>query len=189
MARKLRLPRNTLPVINHTMSAYAEDSNPPTSTKRISVSLPGSVYNALDGIIQGQGFENRSQAIAEIIMARNSQMEQETGNEITAGVITLVYDVTKGNIQRELADLQREHIDEVISSLSVLLEDHHVMEVMIVQGPGRKLRALANKLISRKGVRTGKITMASQIMPPIHPLPQSRLDQQSPQPNPYAPLV
>ena len=172
------------------MSAYTEDSNPPPTTKRISVSLPGSVYNALDGIIQGQGFENRSQAIAEIIMARNSQLEQETGNEITAGVITLVYDVTKGNIQRELADLQREHIDEVISSLSVLLEDDHVMEVIIVQGPGRKLRALANKVISRKGVRTGKITMASQIMPPIHPLPQSRLDQQSsPQQNPYAPIV
>ncbi|MDA7614232.1 nickel-responsive transcriptional regulator NikR, partial [Verrucomicrobiales bacterium] len=167
--------------ISHTMDL-------PQTTKRISVSLPGSVYQALDGIIQKQGFENRSQAIAEIIMARNSQLEQETGNEITAGVITLVYDVTKGNIQRELADLQREHIDEVISTLSVLLEDDYVMEVMIVQGPGRKLRALANKFISRKGVRTGKMTMASQIMPPIHPLPQSRLEEETPE-NPYAPPV
>jgi CopG family nickel-responsive transcriptional regulator len=149
------------------------------ATKRISVSLPGAVYHALDGIIKKQGFENRSQAIAEIIMARNGQIEQETGNNITAGVITLVYDVTKGNIQRELAELQREHIDEVISTLNVLLEDGYVMEVMIVQGPGRKLRALANRFISRKGVRTGKLTMASQIMPPIHPLPQSRLDQSS----------
>ncbi len=153
-------------------------------TKRISVSLPGAVYQALDGIIKKQGFENRSQAIAEIIMARDSQLEQETGNRITAAVITLVYDVTKGNIQKELAELQREHIDEVISTLNVLLEDNHVMEVMIVQGPGRKLRALANRFISRKGVRTGKLTMASQIMPPIHPLPQSHLDQQVPYESP-----
>ena len=87
----------------------------------------------------------------------------------------MVYDVNRGNIQKDLAELQRAHIDEVISTLNVLLEDDHVMEVMIVQGPGRKLRALANRLISRKGVRTGKITMASQIMPPIHPLPENRL--------------
>ena len=66
--------------------------------------------------------------------------------------------------------------------------DDYVMEVMIVQGPGRKLRALANKFISRKGVRTGKMTMASQIMPPIHPLPQSRLEEETPE-NPYAPPV
>lgn len=144
------------------------------TTKRISVSLPESVYNSLDGIIRKQGFENRSQAIAEIIMARTTQIEQETGNNITAGVITLVYDASKGNIQKELADLQREHIDEVISTLNVLLEDNFVMEVMIVQGPGRKLRALANRFISRKGVQTGKLTMASQVMPPIHPLPEYR---------------
>lgn len=155
-----------------------DQPDPPSGgTRRISVSLPGAVYNTLDGIIRQQGFENRSQAIAEFIMARNSQLEQETGNEITAGVITLVYDVTKGNIQRELSELQREHIDEVISTLSVLLEDNYVMEVMVVQGPGRKLRALANRFISRKGVSTGKMTMASQIMPPIHPLPQSRLQR------------
>ena len=72
---------NTFSQINHTMESSQ-------TTKRISVSLPGSVYNALDGIIQGQGFENRSQAIAEIIMARNSQLEQETGNEITCLLYT-----------------------------------------------------------------------------------------------------
>lgn len=157
------------------MPATSSDSSVSSSTKRISVSLPGTVYDALDEVIKNQGFENRSQAIAEIIMARSAQLEEETGNEVRAGVITLVYDVTKGSIQRELAELQRAHIDEVISALSVLLEDQHVMEVMIVQGPARKLRSLANQCISRKGVRTGKLTLSSHLMPPLHPLPQARM--------------
>ncbi len=39
-----------------------------------------------------------------------------------AGTITLIYDEAKGQILQRLAELERTHVDEVISSLHVQLE-------------------------------------------------------------------
>ena len=142
-------------------------------TCRISVSLPQSVFKQLDGMVVEQGFESRSQAIAEMITSRRSELDKDVGNRVMAGTITLFYDMSKGNIRKELLQLQQLHIDEVITSLDVLLKNNHILEVIVVQGPAAKLTEIANQFISRKGVRTGKLTLASQIMPPIHPLPNT----------------
>lgn len=147
------------------------DLERPEKTCRISISLPESVHLALDGMVEQRGFESRSQAITEMISSRLSELDQDEGETIMAGTITLFYDMSKGTVRKELLQLQQLHIDEVISSLHVLLSNNHILEVIIVQGPARKLTEIANKFISRKGVRTGKLTLASQIMPPIHPLP------------------
>jgi CopG family nickel-responsive transcriptional regulator len=42
------------------------------------------------------------------------------------------------------------------------------MVVMLVQGPASRLKIIADKLITCKGVRSGKLTISSAILPPIH---------------------
>jgi hypothetical protein len=59
-------------------------------------------------------------------------------------------------------------IAEVISKQHVLLEDNHMMEVILVQGPASRLKAIADELITCKGVRSGKLTISSALIPPIH---------------------
>jgi CopG family nickel-responsive transcriptional regulator len=54
----------------------------------------------------------------------------------------------------------------------VQLENNHRMEVILVQGPAGKLREIADRLLGCKGVRTGKLTLTSIIIPPLHPLPK-----------------
>ena len=88
-----------------------------------------------------------------------------------AGTITIVYDESKGNLLQRLAELERGFIDEVISSLHVQLQDYHRMEVLLVQGPANQLTRIADKLMALKGVKTGKLTLTSMIIPPLHPLP------------------
>ena len=153
------------------------DLKPAEKTCRISVSLPESVFRTLDAMVDEQGFDSRSQAIAEMISARRAELDQEVGSQVMAGTITLFYDMSKGSVRKELLQLQQLHIDEVISSQSVLLKNNHILEVLVVQGPAPKLKEIANQFITRKGVRTGKLTLASQIMPPIHPLPEEEEDQ------------
>ena len=55
----------------------------------------------------------------------------------------------------------------MISSQHVLLEHDHVMEVVIVQGAARTLRKICNRFRSCKGVRTGRLSLSSTIMPPL----------------------
>lgn len=140
---------------------------------RISISLPPDVSRGLDRLVLQRGFENRSQAVASMI--NESLIEQETQDEdgIMAGTITLFYNQSRHNILEELASLKRRCIDEVIGSLQVQLENNSVMEVIVVQGPVRTLRAITDKLVACKGVKVGKLTLTSSIIPPLHPLGKS----------------
>lgn len=136
--------------------------------QRISISLPDAVFRELDEMIDERGIESRSKLISELITQSVIEHQEDKGDRVMAGTITLIYDEAKGQILQRLAELERTHVDEVISSLHVQLEDNHRMEVILVQGPAGKLRQIADRLISCKGVRTGKLTLTSMIIPPLH---------------------
>ncbi|MFC5049307.1 nickel-responsive transcriptional regulator NikR [Rubritalea spongiae] len=137
--------------------------------KRISVSLSPEVYQDLDKYTQTKGFQSRSQAISEMINQSLIASCNHYGDDTVAGTITLVYDESRIGLLENISKIQREYIDEVISSQHVLLEDDNTMEVLLVQGPASKLRAICDRLTSCKGVRTGNLALTSIIMPPIHP--------------------
>jgi CopG family transcriptional regulator, nickel-responsive regulator len=137
------------------------------SVERISISLPKTLLAQLDSMIGQRGFDSRSRAIAEMINAQLTEHSETRGTQIMAGTITLVYDHSKPNLQSQLSAIQHRHIAEVISSLHVHLERHHTMEVILVQGPAAKLKAIADELITCKGVKTGKLQLSTAILPPL----------------------
>lgn len=138
------------------------------TTERISMTLPRSTLRQLDAMVDRRGFANRSQAITEIINREIVEYNQQLDASIMTGTITLFYGNRRNNLQSRLSEIQRSHIAEVISSLHVHLEDDHTMEVLVVQGPAEKLREIANELIACKGVKTGKLSLSTITMPPIH---------------------
>ena len=139
---------------------------------RISISLPGDVCRDLDRLVVAKGLESRSQAITTMITEGLIEHGREAGSGIMAGTITLFYNQTKNNLLTELAMLKRRYIDEVIGSLQVQLESDHVMEVILVQGPSDRLQKITDELVTCKGVKAGKLTLTSTIIPQLHPLPK-----------------
>lgn len=137
------------------------------SVERISISLPKTLLAQMDSMIGRRGFDSRSRAIAEMINAQLAEHSETQGAQIMAGTITLVYDHSKPNLQSQLSEIQHRHIAEVISSLHVHLERHHTMEVILVQGQAAKLKAIADELITCKGVKTGKLQLSAAILPPL----------------------
>lgn len=138
---------------------------------RISVSLPEPLLRQLDSMVAVRGFESRSQAIAEMINQQLVEHKQQLGEEIMAGTITLVYDHSTPGVQKQLADLQHAFLSEVISSLHVHLMHAHTMEVILVQGPATRLQAIADQMVTCRGVITGRLQLTTAIIPPVHPLP------------------
>lgn len=136
--------------------------------KRITVSMPDETYQALDRLVQQRGFDNRSQAVSEMIHQHAAQHLGKIGTEVMAGTLSLVYDESKSSLLRDLSRIFRDHIAEVISSQHILLEDEHVLEVILMQGPARTLRDITNKLITCKGVKTAHITLTPHLIPPLH---------------------
>lgn len=146
-------------------------SRPPVS--RISISLPEELAIDLDAMVSRRGFETRSQAIAEMISQQLVEHRRQVGADVMAGTITVLYDHSVRGLQLQLADLQHAYIEEVISSLHVHLLHNQTMEVILVQGPAAKLQAIADEMITLRGVITGRLQLMAAVIPPLHPLPEA----------------
>ncbi|MDH5425815.1 MAG: nickel-responsive transcriptional regulator NikR [Gammaproteobacteria bacterium] len=140
---------------------------------RISISLSEQLLKDMDLLVEQRGFESRSQAMASMIQHQITEHRCEFGEEVMAGTINLVYDHSTPGLQKQLTDLQHEYIDEVISSLHVYLMQAKTMQVILVQGPVSKLKMIANKMESCRGVISGKLQLSAALLPQVHPLPET----------------
>lgn len=144
------------------------------SVQRITISLPDDVYQQFEQMMEERGFSNRSQAIAEILNQHISDYYSFKGNRVMAGTLTLLYDHRKPGLTQQLADISHQHIQEVISSFRVLLENQHTMDVILMQGPANVLRAITNRFLACKGVQAGRLNLTRTVMPPIHSRNESK---------------
>jgi len=148
---------------------------------RISISLSESLLVQLDAMVSEKGFENRSQGLTSMIHHFLTEHKSLDDDEVMSGTINLVYDYSVPGLQKQLLDLQHQHIDEVISSLHVNLINTQTMEVILVQGPGSRLQEIADRMQVFRGVISAKLQVAASMMPPLHPLPNEENSQWSEQ--------
>ena len=141
---------------------------------RVTISLSEDLLTDLDHVVTERGFQSRSQAVADFVHRALVETKSDKGEDVMVGTITLFYDHTVGGLQQRLADLQRRYIDEVISSLHVHLTGQKTLEVILVQGPAPKLRAVAGEIGKLRGVISEHLQLAAAIIPQLHPLPAKR---------------
>ena len=134
---------------------------------RISVSLAPTLLGELDAMVAQRGYGSRSQAITEMVNYQLAEHRREQGDDVMVGTITLLYDRSVRGLQGKLADTQYRHIDEVISSLHVHLSHDKIMEVVLVQGQARRLQAIANEMVTLRGVTMGKLQLLAAVIPPL----------------------
>lgn len=125
---------------------------------RFGVSLEKDLLEALDSYALKNSFPNRSQAIRHLI-SENTVREKWDQNQDVAGAITIVYDHHKRNILTKLNHIQHDYHDIILSNLHFHIDHHNCMEIIAVKGKAGKLRELADKIISTKGIEHGKLTM------------------------------
>lgn len=131
-----------------------------TDLVRFGVSHEHQLLRAFDRLIRRKLYPNRSEAIRDLI--RETLVEQEWGeNKETVGTITIVYDHHIRDLTSKLIDLQHEHHGLVLSVMHVHLDEHHCIEVLVVRGKSSEVRSVADRLIGTKGVKHGKLTMAT----------------------------
>jgi CopG family nickel-responsive transcriptional regulator len=138
--------------------------------------MPEKLLQQFDSMLEARHSTSRSQAISELIHQQVTEHRNDVGEETMAGTINLVYDHTVPDLQKTLAELQYKYLDEVISCLNVNLTHKQTMSVLLVQGPGKKLQQIADEIISRRGIITGKLLLSTSILPPVHPLSSDKQD-------------
>jgi CopG family nickel-responsive transcriptional regulator len=135
---------------------------------RLSVSLPEELLIRLDTMVGERGLPSRSQMIAELIRHALAEHSEDRTNAVLAGTVTLIYRADNGRVRHALGRTQAEYIKEVISSQHVLLEEDQSLEVLLVQGPVGRLRALCDDLRKVRGVQQIKLVTTTALLPPLH---------------------
>lgn len=144
-------------------------STEPTSLARLSMSLPAELFRQLDVMVDERGLPSRSQLIAELIRHAIADHEALTRPEaMLAGTVTLVFRGDRGRVRQQLAQTQADYLKEVISSQHVFLEDDQSLEVLLVQGPAIRLKALCDALRGIRGVHQLQLVTTTALLPPLH---------------------
>ena len=142
-------------------------SRPTSLVSRISMSIQPALLEELDAMVADRGYASRSAAVGDMVNAQLVEYRRKLGSQVMVGSITLHYDRAVPGLQKQIAELQYEHLDEVISSLQVQLARNQVMEVMLVQGRANHLQKIADEFATRRGVISCCLQVLTAMMPPI----------------------
>jgi CopG family nickel-responsive transcriptional regulator len=141
------------------------------------MSLTENLLNELDGLVEKRSSASRSAVISDMIHRHMVEHKSQNRDAVMAGTITLLYNNSVAGLQKHLANIQFAFIDEVISSLHVHLLHNQTMEVILVQGPAGKLQNIADRLMSQRGVISGKMHLIAALIPQVHPFSGMRPSQ------------
>lgn len=128
---------------------------------RFSISISEELLKQLDHMVKGRGYQNRSQAIASIVRDSLVETHASQGKREIAGTVTLVYDHHKAKLLSQLTAVQHDFGELIISVLHVHLDHSNCMEVLAVRGAAERIRRLADRLTSIKGIKHGKLSVTT----------------------------
>ncbi|MFO8006190.1 MAG: nickel-responsive transcriptional regulator NikR [Candidatus Brocadiia bacterium] len=132
-----------------------------SDTVRFGVSLNMELLDRFDALIKQLGYANRSEAMRDLIRHKLVEEEWEAPEKNTFAAVFLVYDHHHMHVASRLMDVQHESFARVVGSFHVHVDEHNCLEVIVMRGKGRDLRELANRMISLKGVKYGRLNMGT----------------------------
>lgn len=126
---------------------------------RFGISMPQSLIEQYDQLIALQGYDNRSEAIRDLVrkaLLVNSSMQEE---ETVAGTIVMVYDHHVSDLPITLTELQHDYHHEIISTMHIHLNHQQCLEILVVRGKVRLLRTLQQRIQVLKGVSYAELSV------------------------------
>ena len=126
---------------------------------RFGVSLEEDILEMLDTYVKANQFPNRSQAIRHLIEEHTVEKKWQCNNEV-AGAVVMVYDHHKNEIVTRANEIQHDYHHLILSSQHIHLSHDLCLETIALKGKANELTDLADKLISLKGVKHGKLVMS-----------------------------
>lgn len=126
---------------------------------RFGVSIKPELLDKFDKIIKKKGYNNRSEAIRDII--RKSIVKEDTipPNSEAIGTLTMIYNHHEGTLKNKLLDLQHKHHNEILSTTHIHVDHHNCLEVLVLKGKTGEIKKLADNITALKGIKHGELVI------------------------------
>jgi CopG family nickel-responsive transcriptional regulator len=128
--------------------------------ERITISLDADLAAEFDRLIAERGYQNRSEAVRDVLRAHLEQARQKRG-EATHCVASLsyVYNHHERDLAERLTALQHGQHDLTVATLHAHLDHENCLESVILRGPTAAVRSFSDALIAERGVRHGQLNL------------------------------
>lgn len=130
-------------------------------TIRFGVSLDSDLLERFDRICEERCYQTRSEAIRDLIRKELVHKEWEDQNREVTGTLTLVYNHHQSDLAQKMTEIQHQALDIIITSLHVHIDAHNCMEVLVLRGPVKDVRSIAQRLTSTRGIKHGKLSLST----------------------------
>ncbi len=131
---------------------------------RFGVAMDRTLLAEFDRRIAARGYENRSEALRDLIRADLTREAGEAG-ALVAGTVTLVYSNRARELVARLADAEGEQPGLVVSSLRTPIDADRTLEALVVRGAADVIAAFSGRLAGTKGVLSCDVTLAAVLDP------------------------
>jgi len=125
--------------------------------KRFSITVDDALLSQFDKLLTNEGYDNRSEAIRDLIRNALVHQEWESDETFTIGTVVLVYDHHKHDLMKKLTDIQHESVNLIVASLHTHLDEHFCQEIIVMRGTVAEMKRVADRLISTSGVKHGQL--------------------------------
>ena len=125
---------------------------------RFSVSLDTELLAAFDRHIAAKGYENRSEAIRDLIRDLLVSSRLQQGDEPAAGVLTVVCDHETGETAGRLRACLAKHAVLVFGSLHLPVDEGRDWLAIGLRGSVEQVQAVANEIQAMRGVTHGHLS-------------------------------
>lgn len=129
------------------------------SLVRFGISMPQSLIEQFDAMLEEQGYDNRSEAIRDLVRKALLAPAQIRPEQYAAGTIVMVYDHHVSDLPIVLTELQHDYHQEINSSLHIHLNHQQCLEVIVVRGVVQRLRELQQRIQVLKGVAYAELSV------------------------------
>lgn len=128
--------------------------------ERITISLPEELAEEFDRLIAERGYDNRSEAVRDILRAHLDRMREarEADGQCVAN-LSYVYNHHERELAERLMTIQHAHHDLTVSTMHAHLDHDHCIETVLLKGPVQAVRRFANALVAERGVRHGQLNL------------------------------
>ena len=127
--------------------------------ERIGVSVERDLLAKFDKLIDSQGYENRSEAIRDLIRQQLNRKAVGDPKAKAVAAVCIVYNHHSTKLMERLTSLQHSHLLETVSSMHVHLDHYNCMEVIVLKGSVGQINKVADNIISQKGVKLGQVNI------------------------------
>jgi CopG family nickel-responsive transcriptional regulator len=126
--------------------------------QRITITIDDALAAEVDGLIDTRGYQNRSEAVRDLVRAGLLQRKSDAGSGSQC-VATLVYVYEHGTreLPKRLANAFQDHHDLCVATMRVTLDHESAMEVSVLKGPTGRVEGFAESIIAERGVRYGRL--------------------------------